>query len=351
LCFAGLWITTGSWAADPVDNPAASAAEEESKGDSTVTVPSVEVEAEKKRPKATDRVGEYEQPRWTTRRFSASRVYVNPPGLGEFNYFFTPEFALSEPGEAEIGSEYELEIGLGHRMQFDLYLVTAKTGWDGAYSVTGEKLEFRYAFADWGELWGNPTVYLEWAHNHNSPSAIEPKLLLGGELANKLFGAVNLVYERPLSGSESEIKGTTPGDLNFSEQTVEFPEKKTVATKSVSGKQEFALTAGLTHVLFDPSFYVGVDTEFEYKTADVEVVADETSTHTFSEIEVFGGPSLQWYPTSNSHVGFTGFVGYKTENEVEVEVEEEKGALEAEVEEETESEPLFKALLNVGYEF
>lgn len=331
-------IPSISHAADPKQSPSKGAdeireeSEEEasSSGEDPAEVPAVRVRGQKEQPKANDPVGTYDQPRWTVRRpFSMSRVYVNPSGYAEFNLFFTPEFNLAEPSDAGIETEYEFEVGLGSRLQFDAYLVTAQAGWGGPFGVVEEKLELRYAFADWGEIWGNPTLYLEWAHGHapvsadtlndsasvsteetpggststelqfrefeSSATSIEPKLLLGGNMGESLFGALNLVYEQPIGGGVSE--------------------------------REFGLSSGIAYLAIDPELFIGGDVESELALEEGEV----------SEIGAFGGPSVQWYPSEPVHVGLSALFG------VEFEGEEGESGLE--------SEGVSRTRLIVGYEF
>lgn len=302
---------------------------DDNEGDA-VGVPAVRVKGQREQPKANDPVGTYEQPRWTVRRpFSFSRVYVNPSGYAELNLFYTPQFALEEPSDAAIETEYEFEIGLGSRLQFDAYLVTGQSGWGGPFGVIEEKLELRYAFADWGEIWGNPTLYLEWAHGHaptdaatlnesasasseetpgggttttiefqefeSSPTSIEPKLLLGGNIGDSWFGATNLVYEQPIGGDKNE--------------------------------REFGLSAGLAYLAVDPELFIGGDLESELGLVEGEA----------KEIGAVAGPSLQWYPSTPVHVGFSALFG--------MEFEDQQG------EEGFESEAVSRTRLIVGYQF
>ena len=295
---------TEARAADPVQNPAQDAAEgssdtkkgSEKSGEEAVDVPAVQVAGQKEQPKANDPVGTYDQPRWTVRRpFGASRVYVNPAGYAETNIFYAPEFALSEPDAATVETEYEFEIGLGHRLQFDAYLVALQEGgWNAPFQIAEQKFEFRWAFADWGKIWGNPTLYLEWAHSTQSHPAIEPKLLLGGNLSEKAFAAFNLVYETTLGGPT---------------------------------KHEFAGTFGISYLVHDPKLFLGVDVETEL---ELEPAEDKR------EIGVLAGPSVQWYPLEPVHLGLTTFVGPEFEKEGD---------------EEMESETAFRGLLIAGYEF
>lgn len=109
-----------------------------------------------------DLIGPYRQPRWTARRrFGETRVYVIPEGDVQFEYWLVPK--LKRDGEeTEIEQQLEIEIGLPRRFQLDLYAVTHKEGNTGTLALDETKLEVRWALADWGKLWGNPAVYLEW---------------------------------------------------------------------------------------------------------------------------------------------------------------------------------------------
>src|SRR5438045_5605770 len=100
--------------------------------------------------KEEERVGSYGQPRWTaTWRFPGTRVYVVPENKVEFEYWLRPTF--NKDGSTDTRSLYELEFGLPHRLQLDLYLRTDQEG-DRGDMLLGEQIEMRYAFADWGKL-------------------------------------------------------------------------------------------------------------------------------------------------------------------------------------------------------
>lgn len=143
-------------------------------------LPAVTVVGEKSDLREEDRVGPYAQPRWTaTRRFPSTRVYVVPEGKVEVEYWLRPTF--EQDGNTEIRSLYEIEFGLPYRFQLDLYLRTDQDG-DGSEMLLGEQVEIRWALADWGQIWGNPTLYIEWVGLEERPDKVEAKLLLGGEI-------------------------------------------------------------------------------------------------------------------------------------------------------------------------
>src|SRR5262249_3001081 len=115
-----------------------------------------------------DRIGNYAQPRWTAhRRFGETRVYVVPKGMVEFEYWLVPE--KPKKGPTEWASQYEVEFGLPHRFQLDLYMVAHKTGGGNQsnFTLDEQKVEVRYAFADWNKIPLNPTLYVEWKQEAN----------------------------------------------------------------------------------------------------------------------------------------------------------------------------------------
>lgn len=159
------------------------------------------------------RVGEYNQPLWSTiRMFPSTRVYVmNPPGTGMYEKWF--DIRDRRDGPAEVRMRDEFTFGLGKRMQLDLYSHTVFDGESGdkTFAWRGFSWEIRYALADWGKIWGNPTIYFE--HKLlNGNMGIEPKLLLGDNIGSNGIWGLNLIYEGNLAptreGQEREYAGT-----------------------------------------------------------------------------------------------------------------------------------------------
>lgn len=166
----------------------------------------------KKHPLQT-KVGEYNQPLWSTMRmFPSTRVYVmNPPGTGMYEKWF--DIRDRRNGPAQIRMRDEFTFGLGKRLQLDLYSHTVYDGEAGnkTFAWRGFSWEVRYALADWGKIWGNPTLYFE--HKLlNGNMGIEPKLLLGDNIGTNGIWGLNLIYEGNLSptreGQEREYAGT-----------------------------------------------------------------------------------------------------------------------------------------------
>lgn len=212
------------------------------------------------------RIGDYQQPRWTSVRvFPTTRVYVVPSGQVEFEYWLTVKDDGRNAKERVIESQYEFEFGLGHRVQLDLYLVAEQVGDQGTFALSGEKIELRYALADWGELWGNPAVYLEYSHNRDAPDKLEGKLLLGWELAPGVHAGLNVVFERELSGPDQG--------------------------------QEGKLTFGIGYAVLDSVLSIGAEAFVEAK----DVRHDRWDLVT----EIGLGPSISWHPVEPAHVLIT----------------------------------------------
>jgi len=214
-----------------------------------------------------DRIGSYGQPRWTAaRRFPTTRVYVVPEGVVELEYW--SRVRVPKEGKSSVETQYEIEFGLPHRFQLDLYHVTTKEGEEGTLDNTEQKYELRYAFADWGDLWMNPTAYLEYVMRNGQSDKVEYKLLLGDELAPAWHFGTNLVLEHELGGA---------------------------------GENEYEITAGLSRTLLDEKLSLGA----ELQASLTDVHADRGNYEEQLEI----GPSLQWRPLPQMHLDFAPLIG------------------------------------------
>lgn len=219
-----------------------------------------------------DRIGSYGQPRWTAnRRFPTTRVYVVPQGKATVEYWQRVDAPLSNLVDGrKIQSYYELELGLGNRLQLDIYLTTEQSGYKGDFGLKKEKLELRYALADWGQLWGNPTLYAEYSRVHQDADYCEFKLLLGNELAPSWHWGANLAYERQLGGAATN---------------------------------EYALSLGLSKAVVDSAFAVGVETKLG------ALDGKGARFKSFLEQYAMVGPSLSFAPVPAMHVLATVLLG------------------------------------------
>jgi hypothetical protein len=203
-----------------------------------------------------ERVGSYGQPRWTTsRRFPTTRVYVIPEGKIEVEAWSRNTFNRDRDGSVDNRFLQELEVGLPHRFQIDLYF---RQDWNSTETKAflGSQFEVRWALADWNKIPGNPTLYLEYLLLDKRPDRLEPKLLFGGEITTGWHWGLNLVGEFELSGHPKE--------------------------------HEYQVTTAVSRTIVDSKFSLGVETILELT---------DTSGHRgeFNRSLVIG-PSLQWRP-------------------------------------------------------
>ncbi|MEI7954746.1 MAG: hypothetical protein WCJ66_06215 [Verrucomicrobiota bacterium] len=231
-----------------------------------------------------DLVGNYAQPRWTTvRRFSEVRTYVIPQGQVEFEYWFfdtlpssnqldtAKSLGQSRP-QPEIKQQYEIEMGLGHRLQLDLYLVYLKDGTSGTNQLDSTKFELRYALADWGKLWGNPTLYGEWTQAARGADSVEAKLLLCDDINQRWAWASNLVAEQ-----------------------------KTGDARDLGLEWNSALACSAV----DRVLSVGVETNI----ANISSRTDPSTSHRDNHWEISAGPSIRYNPIPQAHAILSEFIG------------------------------------------
>ncbi len=215
-------------------------------------LPPVNVTANKSELREEDRVGSYGQPRWTaTRRFPNTRVYVIPEGKVEAELWFIPRFLKS--GETNGRYLAEISYGLPYHFQVDVYyrLDIDESG----KGQNGAQLEGRWALADWGKIWGNPTFYAEYIYHEYDADGVEFKLLLGDELAPRWHWGVNFVGEFETGGGR---------------------------------EYTYEIDGGISYTLIDEKLSFGAETKVEFISTHGNRANYETS--------ILIGPSVQWRP-------------------------------------------------------
>jgi hypothetical protein len=220
------------------------------------------------------RVGPYNQPEWTTQRpFSTTRSYVLPPGTMEFEQWAIPTFPTTGKGRSRFLEE--LTIGLPCRFQLDVY-----ERWD--IDNTGEndkliwrheavQLEMRWAFANWGVIPLNPTLYAEWIQrgHEGEGDKYETKLLLSDSFFHdRLFWGMNFSIEKEVGG-EKEV------ELQWS--------------------QAFGTT------IIERKLMGGIEMYYQNNSFQGE---RGTPANTFVI-----GPSMQWRPSNRTFLDVVGLVG------------------------------------------
>ena len=213
-------------------------------------------------------IGDSAQPRWTAQRlFPGTRVYVIPKGEIDIEQWFRFEVP-KDGGPTALTAMSEIEFGLPHRLQLDLYLVQQRDTGVAGSGTTGNTVELRYALANWGKLWGNPAVYLEWGSQDGAPDKIEGKVLLGDQLAPGWHWGVNLVVEQETSGARST---------------------------------ERAFTAGISRTIIDRKLQLGLETRLGW--------TDQLGSRGHYQRDLQIGPSIQLRPLQQMHIDFAPLFG------------------------------------------
>jgi hypothetical protein len=165
-------------------------------------------------------------------------------------------------GPSLIRMRDEFAVGLGHRLELDLYAHTVYDGpvTDRKFAWRGFSWEVRYALADWGKLPGNPTLYFE--HKLiNGRQGIEPKLLLGDRIGKTPYiWGLNAIYEANL------------------------------ASKKVDQEREYAVTVSIARIITH-NLTAGLSSMYRF---------NDYVPHTSEELYL--GPNLQYRFNGRAHL-------------------------------------------------
>jgi hypothetical protein len=168
-------------------------------------------------------------------------------------------------GTTETRFQEEVEIGLPHRFQLDLYETWA-VDQDRNVNQDEYSAEVRWALADWGKIPLNPTLYLEYAEHNHAPNTLEGKVLLGTDLSTRWHWGLNLACEQELSGTDNT---------------------------------ELAASQGVSYSLIDRRLGAGVEMEYYHEKAKGSP----------AENAFLIGPSLQWRPVPRIHFDVAPLIG------------------------------------------
>lgn len=203
------------------------------------------------------------EPLWVRqRRFSTTRIYIqqDPGDIGFEQWYRVRTF---DGGRVTQRSQTEVEIGLPYRMQLDIYEnVIHDNEDDRGWQQEEVAVELRYAFADWGVIPLNPTLYFEYAFCHEGADGIEPKLLIGDDFGKGWHWGVNFIHERRVWG-EAEA--------------------------------EWGIAGGISKTIIDSCLSIGVEGKWTHPEGE--------------KSEGIVGPTVQWLPTDNTHVDLVAMGG------------------------------------------
>lgn len=209
-------------------------------------------------------IGANNQPEWTARRrFTTTRVYVQPPWQFEAESGWDATYPRQGPPSHLLTQEFEL--GLPYRFQVDYEYAEAIN--NGHWRYDSSSFEVRWALAEWGEIPLNPTLKAEWKLNNADADAYELSVAFGDELAPGWHWGSDLFYEQQV-GTDRE--------------------------------REFAATLAVSDSVIDETLGIG----FEMKFTD-ETDKDDRVSHLQFQV----GPSLQWRPTPRTHLDIVPLLG------------------------------------------
>jgi len=207
--------------------------------------------------------GENGEPSWVrNRRFSTTRIYVqqDPGEVGIEQWYRVRDF---DNGQVTQRSQTEIEVGLPWRMQLDLYEnVIHDNADDRGWQQEEVAVELRYAFADWGKVWGNPTLYFEYAFCHEGADGIEPKLLIGDDFGAGWHWGLNFIHERRVWGD---------------------------------AEAEWGIAGGISKTIVDSCFSIGIEGKWTHPEGGSN--------------EGIVGPTIQWLPNACTHVDLVAMAG------------------------------------------
>jgi hypothetical protein len=214
-------------------------------------------------------IGVTGRPEWTSaRRFTQTRVYIQkePWEVGIESWW-----RIKNKRDGAIAHRLleEVEIGLPYRMQLDLY-ADIEGNQDGDFHYQSFNVELRWAIANWGRIWGNPTLYAEYkfADAHWGPDVYEFKLLLGDQIASRWHWGVNFVWE---------------------------------AETGWDREHEFQIAGGLSYTVIDKRLGIGIEALYDNSTVK-EGRGDPENQFNI-------GPSVQWRVTDRLHIDLSCLFG------------------------------------------
>ena len=203
------------------------------------------------------------EPLWVrNRRFSTTRIYIqqDPGEIGFEQWYRVRTF---DGGQVTQRSQTEVEIGLPYRMQLDLYENAIHDNADNrGWQQEEVAVELRYAFADWGQIPLNPTLYFEYALCHEGADGIEPKLLIGDDFGKGWHWGLNFIHERRVWGD---------------------------------AEAEWRIAGGISRTIVDSCFSIGIEGQWTHPEG--------------GKSEGIIGPTVQWLPTANTHLDLVAMAG------------------------------------------
>lgn len=207
-------------------------------------------------------VGSANQAVWSLRtRFATSRAYLQVlPEQVSLEQWVTIRNA-KEDQPTKTRFKTELSTGLGSRCEFDFYFEAQSLGEDNAAKpaqngIRSFNLSMRHAFWDWGTVFANPTLHVEYPWL--TTPRITQRLIFSDSIGSGWHRASNLVYPREMSAGADDRH------------------------------EEMQATFGILRVVTDRKFSLRREAQFVKETMRDSVPDDNTRN------QLYVGPSLQF---------------------------------------------------------
>ena len=180
-------------------------------------------------------------PRWTQARpFTSTRFWLADPGSQSVEAWYLGRLRHNgAAGENEHLWQLEYGVGVTRRLQLDAYFNYTKDA-DGTH-YAGTAVEARFAFArSYGEIWGNPVLYVELQSLQGGPLRGEARLLAGGAVTPGVHAAVNLYAEQNLNAARSGEPFIADRELGASTALgfVVLRDRVSVGAESITGADQ-----------------------------------------------------------------------------------------------------------------
>lgn len=193
-----------------------------------------------------------------TTRLPTTRLYVSSPWEVEAELFYDGVFPRR--GRPAHFFQTEVEIGLPGRIQIGMN--------EALVHEPGDRLrhhevvfETRFAFAAWGRIPLNPTIFAEWHLRERDSDAYEFKLLLAENLGSGWLWAFNATFEHEVSGDR---------------------------------ESEYGFSQAILYELIQSKLHVGVEMTLNRPT--------ERGGRGKPEVECAIGPSIAWQPCQHAEL-------------------------------------------------
>src|SRR6185437_6194544 len=111
--------------------------------------------------------------------FPVARTYVAPASTLVLTFDTDAQFGIDDSTYSAEVTRYGAWFGLGHRLALEAAMHVTAVGVTAPLLITQEGLALRWAWAEWGRLFGNPALAFSYQGNNAAPPTGAFQLTLG----------------------------------------------------------------------------------------------------------------------------------------------------------------------------